>query len=190
MGVYLSSLGSSAVDLPRNGHTYTSIVTRDNARAHYGDSINVQNYHTIISLWPISTPASASNALPLSSGSRTSKRKRIKDTDDTEGPHREGQNPVEMAINHLSELYQNARYFERDADAQRLLMWIRVLIDIFADEQAGSQLEHTLDGLHDLQDGLLMANCVKVNSASISRRTLPTHVLEVKRSSSVITVRK
>jgi hypothetical protein len=69
-------------------------------------------------------------------------------------------------------------------------MWIRVLIDIFADEQAGSQLEHTLDGLHDLQDGLLMANCVKVNSASVSRRTLPTHVLEVKRSSSVITVGK
>jgi hypothetical protein len=108
MGVYLSSLCGSAVDLHRNGHTYTSIVTRDNARAHYGDSINVQNYHNIISLWPISTPASASNALPLSPGSRASKRKRIKDTDDTEGPHREGQNPVEMAISHLSELYQNA----------------------------------------------------------------------------------
>jgi hypothetical protein len=188
MGVYLSSLGSSAVDLPRNGHTYTSIVTRDNARAHYGDSINVQNYHTSISLWPASPPAST--AISPSSELRTPKRKRIKDTDDTEGPHREGQNPVEMAINHLSELYQNARYLEKDEDARRLLVWIRVLIDIFADEHADSQLEHTLDGLRNLQDGLLMANCVKVNSVSTSRRTLPMHILEVKRRSSVITVGK
>jgi hypothetical protein len=189
MGVYLSSLGSSAVDLPRNGHTYTSIVTRDNARAHYGDSINVQNYHTSISLWPPKSPP-VSTAIPPSPELRIPKRKRIKDTEDIEGPHREGQNPVEMAINHLSELYQNARYLEKDEDARRLLVWIRVLIDVFAEENADSQLEHTLDGLHSLKDGLLMSNCVKVNSVSASRRTLPTHILEVKRRSSVITVGK
>jgi hypothetical protein len=188
MGVYLSSLGSSTVDLPRNGHTYTSIVTRDNARAHYGDSINVQNYHTSISLWPKSPPAST--AIPPSPELRIPKRERIKDTEDIEGPHREGQNPVEMAINHLSELYQNARYLEKDGDARRLLTWIRVLIDLFTDEHADSQLEHTLDGLHSLKDGLLMSNCVKVNSVSASRRTLPTHILDVKRISSVITVGK
>jgi hypothetical protein len=117
MGVYLSSLGSSAVDLPRNGHTYTSVVTRDNARAHYGDSINVQNYHTSISLWPTSPPASTARS--PSPEPRISKRKRIRDADDTEGPHREGQNPVEMAINHLSELYQNARYLETLGDFSR-----------------------------------------------------------------------
>jgi hypothetical protein len=138
--------------------------------------------------WPASPPAST--AISPSSEPRTPKRKQIKDTDDIEGPHREGQNPVEMAINHLSDLYQNARYLEKDEDARRLLVWIRVLIDVFTDEHADKQLEHTLDGLHSLKDGLLMANCVKVNSVSTSRRTLPTHILDVKRRSSVITVGK
>lgn len=189
MGLNLSSLGGSsaanAIKSRKNDHTYTSIVTRDNARAQYGDSITVQNYHTSISLWPRLLPTN--DEIPPSEELRISKRKRVRETG-MERPCREGQNPVGMAINHLRQLYHNVRYLERDEDAQRLVRWLRVLIGLSADEDANSRLEHSLDGLEGLQHGLLLANRVKVNSASVSRRTMPTHVLEVKRKSSVVTI--
>jgi len=113
-------------------------------------------------------------------------RKRLQDTD----TQREGQNPVDMAINHLGELCVSMQNCKRDGDAQSIARWIRVLIDQFADEPAGSRIEHPLDVLKSLQDGLLLANRIRVNSKSVSRRTIPTNVTEVNRKSSVVTFGK
>ena len=113
-------------------------------------------------------------------------RKRLQDTD----TQREGQNPVDMAINHLGELCVSMQNCKRDGDAQSIARWIRVLIDQFADEPAGSRIGHPLDVLKSLQDGLLLANRIRVNSKSVSRRTIPTNVTEVNRKSSVVTFGK
>jgi hypothetical protein len=185
MGLSLSSPSRDAVISHRNGHIYTSIVTQDNARAHYGDNIAVKNYNTNYSLWPL--PSSARDTgltRPEQSGP---KRKRIHDVDaDAEGNSRQGQDPIDMAIDHLGQLCLSIQHFKKDRDAQRLAKWIRVLVGTFADEHIKSRLEHTLDGLENLQNGLVSVNRVSINSAPNSRRTLPTHVFEVNRKSSVI----
>jgi hypothetical protein len=117
------------------------------------------------------------------------KRKRIHDVDaDAEGNSRQGQDPIDMVIDHLSQLYLSIRHLQKDRDAQRLAKWIRVLVGTFTDEHAESQLEHTLEGLESLQNGLVSVNRVSVNSAPTSRRKLPMHVFEVKRKSSVVIV--
>jgi hypothetical protein len=185
MGLSFSSPSSGGVISHRKGHVYTSIVTQDNARAHYGDNIAVKNYNTNYSLWPL--PSSARDAElqhPTQSGP---KRKRIHDVDaDAEGDSRQGQDPVDMAIDYLGQLCLSIQHFKKDRDAQRLAKCIRVLVGTFTDECAESRLEHTLDGLESLQNGLVSVNRVSINSAPSSRRTLPTHVFEVNRKSSVI----
>ena len=186
MGLSFSSPSSGAIRSHKNGHVYTSIVTQDNAQAHYGDKIAVQNYNTAnYSIWPPSS--SARDAEPPRPEQRGPKRKRIQDVD-AEGPSRQGQDPVDMAIDHLGQLYLSIQRLQKDQDAQRLAKWIRVLVGTFSDERAESQLEHTLDGLESLQNGLISVNRVSINSAPNSRRTLPTHLFEVKRKSSVIVV--
>jgi hypothetical protein len=187
MGLSFSSPSSGGVISHRNGHVYTSIVTQDNARAHYGDNIAVKNYHTNYSLWPLPSPAGDTELpRPAQSGP---KRKRIYDVDaDAEGDSRQGQDPVDMAIDHLGQLYLSIQHLQKDRDAQRLAKWIRVIVGTFTDEHAESQLQHTPEGLESLQNGLVSVNRVSVNSAPNSRRTLPTHLLEVKRRSSVVIV--
>jgi hypothetical protein len=185
MGLNVSSLIGGAVKSRRNGHVYTSIVTQDNAQAHCGDRIAAQNLHARFSLWP--PLPSAGDVGRAGHDRRVAKRKRIQDADAEELP-RQGQDPVEMAVDHLGELYISARRFEQDKNAQRLARWIRVLVSTFTDENAATQLEHTLDVLESLQTGLLSVNRVSINSASSSRRTLPSNVLKATRKSSVVTV--
>ena len=185
MGLSFSSPSSGAIRSHKNGHVYTSIVTRDNAQAHYGDRIAVQNYNTNYSIWPPSSSARDAEPPRLEQGGP--KRKRIQDVD-VEGPSRQGQDPVDMAIDHLGQLYLSIQHLQKDRDAQKLAKWIRLLVGAFTDEHAESQLEHTLDGLESLQNGLVSVNRVSINSAPSSRRSLLTHVYEVKRKSSVIVV--
>jgi hypothetical protein len=184
MGLTLSSPSSGAIISHRNGHVYTSIVTQDNARAHYGDNIAVKNYNTNFSLWP-----SSSSARGVDPEKRGPKRKRIQDAD-AEEDSRQGQDPVDMAVHHLGQLYLSIQHFQKDRGAQRLVKWLRLLVGTFTDEHAESRLEHTLDTLESLQNGLVSVNRVSVNSAPHSRRTLPTHMYEVRRKSSVIVVGK
>lgn len=185
MGQNFSSPSTHAASPHRSGHVYTSVVTRDNAQANYGDRITVQNHHTNFSLWP-KPPSDRAGELP-SAERRVLKRKLIEDAG-AEGPLREGQDPINMAIEHLGELYMNMRHLEKDRDAQRLVKWIRVLIGAFANGHAESRLEHTLDGLESLQHGLMSVKRVSINSMSTSRRTTPTRIIEVNRKSSVVTV--
>lgn len=184
MGVNFSSPASGAASQRKNGHVYTSVVTRDNARAHYGDNITtVRNYHTSVSLWPPS-PSARDAELPCCE-QRITKRKRTSDTD-VESSLRKGQDPVNMAIDHLGELYLSMRHLEKDRDAQKLVQWIRVLLDTFTKETDGSRLGHTYEELESLQNGLLQVNRVSVNSVSNSRRTMPAHLIGFKRQRSVI----
>jgi len=184
MGLTFSSPSSDAVISRRNGHVYTSIVTQDNARAHYGDNIAVENYNTNFSLW-----SSLSSARDVDPEQRGPKRKRIQDAD-AEEDSRQGQDPLDMAVDHLGQLCLSIQHFQKDGDAQRLAKWLRVLVGTFANEHAESRLEHTLDALESLQNGLVSVNRVSINSAPNSRRTLPTHMYEVRRKSSVIAVGK
>ena len=183
MGLSFSSPSSGAVISHRNGHVYTSIVTQDNARAHYGDNIAVKNYNNNFSLWPL--PSSARDVELSCLEQRGPKRKRIEDAD-AEEDSRQGQDPVDMAIDHLGQLCLSIQHFQKDGDAQRLAKWLRVLVGTFTDEHAESQLEHTLDALESLQNGLVSVNRVSINSTPTSRRTFPTHIYEVKRKSSVV----
>jgi hypothetical protein len=91
-----------------------------------------------------------------------------------------------MAIDHLGELYLSMRHLEKDRDAQKLVQWIRVLLDTFTKETDGSRLGHTYEELEGLQNGLLQVNRVSVNSVSNSRRTMPAHLIGFKRQRSVI----
>ena len=185
MGLNFSSPSSGVVTSHRNGHVYTSIVTQDNARTHYGDKIAVKNYNTNYSLWP--QPSPAKDAVLPYPEQRGPKRKRIQDAD-AEVDSRHGQDPVDQAIDHLGQLFLTIQHFQKDRDAQRLAKWIRVLVGTFTDDHAESQLEHTIEGLESLQNGLVSVNRVSINSAPSSRRTLPTHIYEVKRKSSVVIV--
>lgn len=97
-----------------------------------------------------------------------------------------GSRPCQHGIDHLGQLHLSIQHFQKGRDAQHLARWIRVLVGTFTDEHAESRLEHTLDGLESLQNGLVSVNCVSINSAPSSRCTLPTHVFEVNRKSSVI----
>ena len=148
MGLTFSSPSSGGVISHKNGHVYTSVVTQDNARARYGDYTGVKNYNTSFSLWPLQSSAKDVR-LPCPE-QRRPKRKRIQDLD-AEEDSRQGQDPVDMAIDHLGHLYISIQHFQKDQDAQILAKWIRVLAGSFADEQAESRLEHTLDGLESLQ---------------------------------------
>ena len=185
MGLNFSSPSSGVVTSHRDGHVYTSIVTQDNARAHYGDNIAVSNYNTNYSLWPL--PPSAKNAEQPCPEQRGRKRKRIQDAD-AEEDSRQGKDPVDMAVDHLGQLYLSIKHLQKDRDAQKLAKWIRVLVGTFTDDHAESRLEHTIEGLESLQNGLVSVNRVSINSAPSSRRTLPTHIYEVKRKSSVVVV--
>lgn len=185
MGLNFSSPSSGVVTSHRNGHVYTSIVTQDNARAHYGDKIAVSNYITNYSLWPL--PSSAKDAKLPCPEQKCPKRKRIQDAD-AEVSSRQCQNPVDMAIDCLGQLHLSVQHFQKDRDAQRLVKWIRVLVGTFTDKHTEPWVEHTLDGIESLQNGLISVNRVSINSAPNSRRTVPTHMIEVKRKSSVILI--
>jgi hypothetical protein len=187
MGLTFSSPSNGAAISHRTGHVYTSVVTQDNARAHYGDNIAVKNYNTNFSLWTSSSSA-RDVELPCPE-QRGPKRKRIQDAD-AEEDSRQGQDPVDMAVHHLGQLCLSIQHFQKDRDAQRLVKWLRLLVGSFTDEHTKSRLEHTLDTLESLQNGLVSVNRVSVNSAPNSRRTLPTHMYEVRRKSSVIVVGK
>ena len=93
-----------------------------------------------------------------------------------------------MAIDCFGQLHLSVQHSQKDRDAQRLVKWIRVLVGTFTDKHTEPWVEHTLDGLESLQDGLISVNRVSINSAPNSRRKVPTHMVEVKRKSSVIFV--
>jgi hypothetical protein len=143
----------------------------------------IRKYHTSFSLWP--PLLSTRDAELLSCEQRNSKRERISNTD-VELSLRKGQDPVNMAIDHLGELYLSMRHLEKDRGAQRLVRWIRVLLSAFTNEIDKSRLGRIYEELESLQDGLQLVNRVSVNSVSNSRRTMLAHLLGIKRQRSVI----
>lgn len=176
---------SGAVNTHNDGQVFASNVSQDNAKVHYGNNINIESYQANYSLWPRSLQT-RDTGLP-SPERRVPKRKRMQDTDEV---LREGQDPIEMAIAHLGELCLSMRHFRNDRDAQKLANWISVLVGTFEYEHAGSRLEHTVEALDSLQQELRLVNCVSINSASTSRRTIPSHVLEIKCKKSVVVLGK
>ena len=111
MGLNFSSPSSGVVTSYRNGHVYTSIVTQDNARAHYGDKLAVSGYIANYSLWPLSS--SAKDAKLPCPEQKCPKRKRIQDAD-VEVSSRQGQNPVDVAIDCLGQLHLSVQHSQKD----------------------------------------------------------------------------
>lgn len=89
-----------------------------------------------------------------------------------------------IAINQLGEFSTSLRHQKQDAAAQRVLSWIRVIVDSIEARGTASRGAHTQEELAKLQNILLLVNRVGINS--VGQRKITERITKVTRKSSLI----
>jgi hypothetical protein len=166
------------------GHSYTDIVITDNARAHNGDVYNIRNFY---GAWPDALSCENQTGAASNSGSALVKRKRP--TCDLGDQPSRGDNPfLTLAINQLGEFSTSLRHQKQDEAAQRVISWIRVIVDAVGASGTASRGSHTTKEVAKMNDGLLLTNRVGINS--VGQRQMPEQVIRATRKSSLIVFEK
>lgn len=191
MGNNLSSLLDALDERTRRGHEYSGITISGQARVQNGDTYQIQNYYSRHVPSPDSIIRGSRAKLSFEESGWPRKRKRVAG-DDNEGQilGREGCSQLDRAVAHLGELAMSLKDQKKDGDAQRILQWIRLLLDALEDGDSMSLSQHTGDEIATLQKGLLRADRVMVNSTPLSRRKAFSQVTETTRKRSVIKLGK
>jgi hypothetical protein len=89
-----------------------------------------------------------------------------------------------MAINQLGESSTSLQHQKQDEAAQRVLSWVRVIVDGIEISGTASREVHSREELVNLKNGLLITNCVGINS--VDQRKIPEQVTKVTRRCSLI----
>ena len=166
------------------GHSYSKVTVTGNARAHNGDVYNIRNFY---GSWPDALSHESLQGATWNPVRSPGKRKR--DASDFEDKSCSGENPfLTIAIGQLSEFSTSLRHQKQDEAAQRVLSWIRVILDAIEASDTVPGKEHTEEDLAKMQQGILLTNRVGINS--VDRRKLPEQVVRATRKSSLILLEK
>lgn len=167
----------------RYQNSYSNIVSSGNSRVHNGNVYNVRNFY---GHWPDSLPQGIRLGQygAISNPMRTSTKRRRSICDAEDRPSREGNPFLEMAISQLGEFSMSLRHQKQDEAAQKIVSWVRVILEAIESDGASLQNEHTENELARMQNGLLLTNSVGINS-TIDRR-LPEQVIKSKRKCSIV----
>lgn len=166
------------------GHSYTDIVITDNARVHNGDVYNIRNFY---GAWPDALSRESQRGATSNSGSGLMKRKRS--TCDLGDKSYRGDNPfLALAITQLGEFSTSLQHQKQDEAAQKVVSWIRVIVDAIETNGTASPGGHTKEELAKMHNGLLLTNRVCINSAG--QRNMPEQVIRATRRSSLIIFEK
>jgi hypothetical protein len=96
-----------------------------------------------------------------------------------------GGNPfLAMALSQLGEFSTSLQHQKQGEAAQRVLSWIRVIVDAIEASDTASPGAHTQEELVNMQNGLVLTKRIKINSAD--RRKIPEQVIQATRKSSLI----
>lgn len=167
----------------RYQNSYSNIVSSGNSRVHNGNVYNIRNF---CGHWPNSLPKNIQpnhhGAICNTARASTKRRRSICDADDR--PSREGNPFLDMAINQLGEFSTSLKHQKQDEAAQKIVSWIRIILEAIESNGASLQNEHTETELARMQNGLLLTNSVDINS-KIDRR-LPEQVVKTRRKCSMV----
>ncbi|KAM0717651.1 hypothetical protein Q7P37_007503 [Cladosporium fusiforme] len=188
MGNNISYLVNAVVDeRSRRGHSFSQITVSDQARVHNGDTYEIRNFYSASIPLPETLPSGSTCTLNPEEKALVRKRKRA--SDDDEGDmmsSRRERSQLDMAISHLGELAFSMKNQKQDDDAQRVIQWIRVLLDAIENGDLESSSQHTGDELAVLQKNLLRADHVMVNSTPSARRRASSQVMKTTRKCSIL----
>ena len=166
------------------GHSYTDIVVTDNARVHNGDVYNIRNFY---GAWPDAVSRESQQGAISHSGSGLVKRKRS--TCDLGDKPSRGDNPfLTLAISQLGEFSTSLQHQKQNEAARRVVSWIRVIVNAIETNGTASTGAHTEEELTKMHNGLLLTNCVGINS--VGQRNMPEQVVRATRRSSLIIFEK
>lgn len=100
-----------------------------------------------------------------------------------------GDNPfLTLAINQLGDFSTSLRHQKQDEAAQRVISWIRVIVDAVGASDKASRRSHTTEDVARMNNGLLLTNRVGINS--VGQRRMPEQVIRATRKSSLIVFEK
>jgi hypothetical protein len=89
-----------------------------------------------------------------------------------------------LAISHLSEFSASLQHQKQDDAAQKIVSWLRVILDAIEVSDTPDRRTHTQQELAKMQHGLVLTNRVEINS--IHQRKIPEQVVKIRRKSSRI----
>ncbi|KAM0722308.1 hypothetical protein Q7P37_001749 [Cladosporium fusiforme] len=164
----------------RHQYSFSNIVNTGSSRVHVGNVLNIRNYH---GPWPDSLPREIQNETVREHARLSGKRRRSVCDDETR-PSRGGNPYLDMAISELGEFSMSLKHQKQDKAAQKIVSWIRVILEAIENNCAASQISHREYELERMQNGLLLTNCVGINA--VSPRKIPGQFIKRKRNTSFV----
>lgn len=190
MGARLSTPGHADRDQgnqqANGGRSYSGFLVSDHARVHNGDHYTIQNYYSRSVPAPDLLMHGGNSASPIGSALVVRKRKRVEDTNYER--RTDSNRNLYLAASQLADFSLCLQHQKRDRDAQRIAMWIRIVIDAMETEDVVGLLEHTSGELKDFQDGLVSVNRVFVNSLPARQRAALSPLVRNERRISTVLV--